>query len=137
MSAHSPISPWSRLPGSPPRPGASGSASSGIDTAVRIGPQFQVMYGASGQVSNWDRCNWCGMPRSSHGIDWSCPAGNTTRGTRFVAFVCAAGVLALIGIGLLVSSSQTSSSLGSLGAAVLLSGLVMLICTGTIISRRG
>lgn len=132
MSAYSPISPWSRLPDPPPdRP------SSGIDTGVRIGPQFQSSPGGPGQMSNWDRCNWCGMPRSSHGMNWSCPAGETSRGRRFVVFVGVAGVLALIGIVLLASTSQTRSTVGTLGAAVLLSGLVVLICTGTIVSRRG
>ncbi len=132
MSAYSPISPWSRLPDSPPGP----RSSSGIDTGVRIGPQFQRSPGSPGQLSNLDRCNWCGMPRSSHGMNWTCPAGDASRGTRFVTFVCVAGVLALMGIGLLAATSQTSSSVGSVGAAVLLSGLVLLICTGTIIGRR-
>jgi len=134
MSAYSPISPWRRLPDLPP--GASAS-SSGVDERVRIGPQFSVPPGGRGQMSNWDRCNWCGMPRSSHGINWSCPSADTTRGKRFAVFVGVAGVLAVVGIGLLAATSQTSSSLGSLGAAVLLAGLVTLICTGTIIGRRG
>ena len=132
MSAYSPISPWSRLPGTPP-----GAASSSIDTGARIGPQFQASPGSPGQLSNLDRCNWCGMPRSSHGMNWSCPAGDTSRSKRFVVFVCLSGVLALIGIGLLAATSQTASSMGSLGAAVLLSGLVLLVCTGTITRRRG
>jgi hypothetical protein len=132
MSAYSPISPWSRLPSTPP-----GAALSSVDTGARIGPQFQASPGSPGQLSNLDRCNWCGMPRSSHGVNWSCPAGDTSRGKRFALFVCGAGALALIGVGLLASTSQTASSAGSLGAAVLLSGLVLLVCTGTITGRRG
>lgn len=137
MSAYSPISPWRRVPGLPPGAAAAASSSSGVDTRRRIGPQFSVAPGSRTQLSNWDRCNWCGMPRSSHGINWSCPSAGTTRGTRFAVFVGVAGVLAVIGIALLATTSQTRSSLGSLGAAVLLAGLVTLICCGTIISRRG
>jgi hypothetical protein len=132
MSSYSPISPWSRVPGSAP-----GRGSADIDVRARTGPQFQAAPGSPARVSNLDRCNWCGMPRSSHGMNWSCPSAETSRGTRFVTFVIVAGVLALIGIGLLVATSQTSSSLGTLGAAVLLSGLVLLVCTGTIVCRRG
>ena len=133
MSAYSPISPWKRLPGASPV----SSGSPVVDERVRIGPQFATPPGAPGRLSNWDRCNWCGMPRSSHGINWSCPSAHTTRGRHFALFVGLAGALAVIGIGLLMATSQTSSSLGSLGAAVLLTGLVTLICTGTIVSRRG
>jgi hypothetical protein len=133
MSAYSPISPWKRLPGA----SAVSSGSPVVDERVRIGPQFATPPGAPGRLSNWDRCNWCGMPRSSHGINWSCPSASTTRGKHFAVFVGVAGALTVIGIGLLMATSQTSSSLGSLGAAVLLSGLVVLICTGTIVSRRG
>lgn len=131
MSAYSPITPWRHQPGSPPE-----AREASIDTRQQIGPQFQNTRGARGQMSNWDRCNWCGMPRSSHGINWSCPTARTTSGRHFAAFVALAGLLAVTGIGLLMATSQTSSSLGSLGAAVLLSGLVVLICTGTIVSRR-
>jgi hypothetical protein len=133
MSAYSPISPWRRAPGA----SAVSSSSPVVDERVRIGPQFATPPGAPGRLSNWDRCNWCGMPRSSHGINWSCPSASTTRSTHFAAFVGVAGLLAVIGIGLLMATSQTRSTLGSLGAAVLLSGLVVLICTGTIVSRRG
>ena len=132
MSAYSPISPWSRQPESP-----SGPILSSTETKAPIGPQFQGSPGSPGQLSNLDRCNWCGMPRSSHGMNWSCPAGDSSRGTRFAVFVSVAGALALIGIGLLAVTSRTASSAGSLGAAVLLSGLVLLVCTGTITSRRG
>lgn len=132
MSAYSPISPWSRLPDSP-----SSRGQGGIDVGARTGPQFQASPGSPGRVSNLDRCNWCGMPRSSHGMNWSCASAEASRGRHFVTFVILAGVLALIGVGLLVATSQTASSLGTLGAAVLLSGLVLLICTGTIICRRG
>jgi hypothetical protein len=132
MSAYSPISPWSRQPESP-----SGPILSSTETKAPIGPQFQGSPGSPGQLSNLDRCNWCGMPRSSHGMNWSCPAGDSSRGTRFAVFVSAAGALALIGIGLLAATSRTASSAGSLGAAVLLSGLVLLVCTGTITGRRG
>lgn len=132
MSAYSPISPWSRHPESP-----SGPILSSTETKAPIGPQFQVSPGSPGQLSNLDRCNWCGMPRSSHGMNWSCPASDSSRGTRFAIFVSMAGALALIGIGMLAATSRTASSAGSLGAAVLLSGLVLLVCTGTITSRRG
>ena len=132
MSAYSPISPWSRQPESP-----SGPILSSTETKAPIGPQFQGSPGSPGQLSNLDRCNWCGMPRSSHGMNWSCPAGDSSRGTRFAVFVSVAGALALIGIGLLAVTSRTASSAGSLGAAVLLSGLVLLVCTGTITGRRG
>jgi len=133
MSAYSPISPWRRAPDA----SAVSSSSPVVDERVRIGPQFATPPGAPGRLSNWDRCNWCGMPRSSHGINWSCPSAHTTRGTHFAIFVGVAGALAVIGIALLAVTSQTRSTLGSVGAAVLLAGLVTLICTGTIVSRRG
>jgi hypothetical protein len=133
MSAYSPISPWRRVP----EASSVSSSLSGVDERVHIGPQFATPPGSPTRLSNWDRCNWCGMPRSSHGINWSCPSANTTRSTHFALFVGVAGALAVIGIGLLAVTSQTRSTLGSVGAAVLLAGLVTLICTGTIVSRRG
>jgi hypothetical protein len=126
VSAISPISPWS--------PRASPARSSSAEVAVRFGPQFQT---APGGLSNLDRCNWCGERRAAHGSDWSCPSTDTDLRTRFTKSIIAAGVLVLIGVVLLAVTSQTASSWGSLGAAGLLAGLVMLICAGTIVSRRG
>jgi hypothetical protein len=130
MSVWSPITPWSE--GRPDSLRSSGSPG-GADIPMRAGPQFQT---ALGGLSNLDRCNWCGTPRSAHGIDWSCPSGGVRSGARFVALVVAAGVLALAGVALLTASSQTPSTLGTLGASGFLAALVVLICTGTIAGRR-
>jgi uncharacterized integral membrane protein len=126
MSAISPISPWYAQ-------ASVRSPDSSAEVPVRYGPQFQS---GPGGPANWDRCNWCGTPRSTHGADWSCASTGTSQRSRFLWSVIVAGVLALIGVVLLTLTSQTKSSLGTLGAAGLLSGLVVLICTGTIVTRR-
>jgi hypothetical protein len=136
MSVWSPITPWSQYrpdsPGGAASPGGAGSPG-GADIPMRVGPQFQT---ALGGLSNLDRCNWCGTPRSAHGIDWSCPSGGARSGTRFAVLVAAAGVLALAGVALLTASSQTPSTPGTLGASGFLAAMVVLICTGTITGRR-
>ena len=87
-------------------------------------------------MSNLDRCNWCGSPRSVHGIDWSCPSRAAGRGRHSVALTTATGLLALAGVALLTVSSQTALTAGTLGASGVLAALVVLICGVTIARRR-
>jgi hypothetical protein len=125
----SPISPWSPGRHSPPDPWSQG----GTGTPRSAGPQFQPGLGG---ISNLDRCNWCGSPRSVHGIDWSCPSRATGRGRHRVAFIATTGLLALAGVALLTVSSQTALTAGTLSASGVLAGLVVLICTLAIAGRR-
>ena len=134
MSVWSPITPWSAVrPDSGRGAGGGAGSQAGAEIPMRAAPQFHT---ALGGLSNLDRCNWCGTPRSAHGIDWSCPSTGPRGGTRFVVLVVAAGILALAGVALLTASSQTPSTPGTLGASGFLAGLVVLVCTGTIIGRR-
>jgi hypothetical protein len=125
----SPISPWSPGRYSPSDPWSQGES----DTPRSGRPQFQARLGG---MSNLDRCNWCGSPRSVHGIDWSCPSRAVGRGKHPVAFIAATGLVALAGVVLLTISSQTALTTGTLGASVVLAGLVVLICAVTIAGRR-
>jgi len=139
MSTSSPISPWPAA-----RRGVQAQAASpasisapGLPCApAQAGTQFQSAPGSPGGMSNLDRCNWCGSPRSVHGINWSCPSARLPRGRRYVVFVIAAAALALLGIGVLTASSQTATSLGTLGAAGMLSGLTLLVCAAVAAGRR-
>jgi VIT1/CCC1 family predicted Fe2+/Mn2+ transporter len=97
---------------------------------------IQQFQGVPRQLSNLDRCNRCGDPRSAHGLDWSCPAGVSPGSRRVLAFVLAAGLLTLAGVVLLAITSTTSTSLGSLAASVCLTGLTLLVCGVTIAGRR-
>lgn len=136
MSTWSPISPWPATRRAE-RAQAASPASAGTPGAeVRTGAQFQSAPGSPGAMSNLDRCNWCGSPRSVHGINWSCPSGSLLRGRHFLAYVIGCGVLVLLGVGVLTATSQTSSSLGTLGAAGLLSGLTLLVCAVAAAGRR-
>jgi hypothetical protein len=92
---------------------------------VLADPQFQT---TAPRISNLDRCNVCGRPRSAHDFDFTCPDLAAAIGRRrYLAFVVGATVLALAGIGLLTASSTTSTTLGTLLAAGLLTGLTLLI----------
>jgi hypothetical protein len=95
--------------------------------------QFQ---GVPRQLSNLDRCNRCGNSRSAHGLDWTCPAGVSPGSRRPIAFVVAAGLLAVAGVVLLAVTSATATSLGSLAASACLTGLTLLVCGAAIAGRR-
>jgi hypothetical protein len=88
------------------------------------------------QISSLDRCNLCGRPRSAHGADWSCSPAGSPRGTLVVTALVVAGLLALAGIGLLAVTSATGTTLGSLGAAGVLAGLVVIVCGAAVSLRR-
>jgi hypothetical protein len=135
MSTWSPISPWpaarraARAQAASPAAGNSG-------TVVRTGAQFQSAPGSPGGMSNLDRCNWCGSPRSVHGINWSCPSSSLMRGRHALAYVIGCGVAVLLGVGVLTATSQTATSLGTLGAAGVLAALTLLVCTAAAAGRR-
>jgi hypothetical protein len=136
MSTWSPISPWPAARRAE-RTQAASPASTGTPGAeARTGTQFQSAPGSPGAMSNLDRCNWCGSPRSVHGINWSCPSGPLLRGRHYLAYIVACGVLALLGVGVLTATSQTATSLGTLGAAGLLAGLTLLVCAAAAGRRR-
>jgi hypothetical protein len=95
------------------------------------GPQFNV---TAGRLTNLDRCNLCGRPRSAHGADWTC--GRPSQVSHLVVAVVVAAALALGGIGLLAATSATATSLGSLGASCCLAGLTLLIAAVVLTGRR-
>jgi hypothetical protein len=95
--------------------------------------QFQT---SAENISNLDRCNRCGAPRSAHGIDWTCSSDILPGSKWFVLFVGLTGVLALAGIALLTVSSKTSMTLGTLGASGCLAGLTLLVCGLILAGRR-
>jgi MYXO-CTERM domain-containing protein len=90
----------------------------------------------AGRISNLDRCNLCGSPRSAHGIDWSCSSDRSDGGKRFILFIGFAALLALAGIALLTVSSQTSMTAGTLAATACLTGITLLVCGLSISGRR-
>lgn len=96
--------------------------------------QFQTV---GRRPSNLDRCTRCGLPRAGHGIDWTCTRSATPDPTRLVAAVVAASVLALAGVAVLTLTSTTASTAGSIGAALMLAGLVVVICGIIVTGRRG
>lgn len=87
-------------------------------------------------ISNLDRCNLCGAPRSTHGIDWTCSTGTSPGGKRVVLLVGLAALLALAGIAMLTASSATSMTLGTLAASACLTGLTLVVCGLSVIGRR-
>jgi hypothetical protein len=95
--------------------------------------QFQI---AGRRPSNLDRCTRCGLPRSAHGIDWTCSRSAVPDPTRVVALVVIVGVLALAGVAVLTLSSSTATTAGSIGAALCLAALLILVCGVTLTGRR-
>jgi hypothetical protein len=95
--------------------------------------QFQI---EARRPSNLDRCTRCGLPRSAHGIDWTCSRSAVPDPTRLVALVVIVGILALAGVAVLTLSSTTASTAGSIGAALCLAALVVLICGVLLTGRR-
>jgi hypothetical protein len=75
-------------------------------------PQFEADAG----LSNLDRCNLCGAPRSAHGTDWSCP---TREVGHTPAILLVLGSLLVI-VGALVASLASATAVGSLGMTCLL-----------------
>jgi hypothetical protein len=100
---------------------------------MSAGTQFQI---PTNEITNLDRCNLCGAARAAHGIDWTCATGTPPRSTHMIAVIAIAGVLAVAGVVILTITSTTSQSLGSLGAAIMLGGLTVLVCAAEIIYRR-
>ena len=96
-------------------------------------PQFQVI---TKVISNHDRCNVCGSPRSAHGLDWRCPPGVSPIRGHAALTVCLAGVLVLGGIAWLNVTSTTPTTAGTLAASAFLTALTLLICTLILRPRR-
>lgn len=95
--------------------------------------QFQTY---RGHLSNLDRCNRCGAPRSVHGPDWDCP----TRPAR-----AHGGVAASLSLGFLLAltsliaamtggADHTRAQATATATAVLIG--VTLMVAGTIVARR-
>lgn len=97
------------------------------------GRQFQT---AGRRPSNLDRCTWCGLPRAAHGVDWTCTKTAAPDPTRLVALVVTASILALAGVAVLTLTSTTATTAGSIGAALVLAGLVIVICGVIVTGRR-
>jgi hypothetical protein len=95
--------------------------------------QFQV---TQREITSMDRCNLCGAPRSAHGIDWTCSPGIAVRNAQIITAVTTAGLLAIGGVVILTVTSTTGTSPGSLGAAIVLAALTVLICGAEVIYRR-
>ena len=102
-------------------------------TGMIADSQFQT---TAERVSNLDRCNACGTPRSAHGIDWTCPAGTSHQTRRFGLLAGFAAILALPGIAVLTASSQTSMTPGTLAASACLVALTLLVCGLSVVIRR-
>jgi hypothetical protein len=100
---------------------------------VITGAQFRTSVENS---SNLDRCNRCGAPRSAHDIDRTCPSSISHGRKWFALFVGLVGLLTLAGIALLTVSSNTSMTIGTLGASGFLAGLTLLVCGLVLAGRR-
>jgi hypothetical protein len=79
------------------------------------------------QLSNLDRCNQCGFPRSAHGLDWNCPAGLPGGPRTFLLTVGA--LLAVAGGALWGLSGSAPSALNTLAAFAFPGGLILIIST--------
>ncbi len=90
----------------------------------------------AGHISNLDRCNLCGSPRSAHGVNWNCGPDSSDGGKRFVLVLGLAALLALAGIALLTVSSQTSMTAGTLVATACLTGITLLAFGLSVAGRR-
>jgi len=91
-------------------------------------------------ISNLDRCNLCGRPRSVHGIDWTCPAGllgaaGRPGPARTIAVAVLAGLLALAVIIWVTVTSTSNTSVGSLAAAAFLAAITVAM-TGAVIAGQ-
>jgi hypothetical protein len=103
--------------------------------AISMAPdtQFQV---TQREITSLDRCNLCGAPRSAHDVDWTCSPGVAVTNAQIITAVTTAGLLALAGVVFLAVTSTTRTSPGSLGAAIVLAALIVLICASDIARRR-
>ena len=95
--------------------------------------QFQV---TQHEITNLDRCNLCGAPRSAHDVDWTCSPRVVVHNAQIITAVTTAGLLAIGGVVFLIVTSTTRTSPGSLGAAIVLAALIILICASDITQRR-
>jgi hypothetical protein len=86
------------------------------------GPQFETR---AGRLSNLDRCHRCGVPRSAHGADWSCPPGLSGRGR--LPLLAIGGVLSVAGGILWGLSSSAAAAASTLSGLAFLGGLLLLI----------
>ncbi len=87
-------------------------------------------------ISNLDRCTLCGRPRSVHGIDWTCSPGRPVSGARTTVLAVIGGLLTLAAIAAMTVTSRTETSVGTLAATGLLTGVTLLVCGLIIAGRR-
>jgi hypothetical protein len=90
---------------------------------VSVDAQFQT---TGRYISNLDRCNRCGRPRSAHGIDWTCSPARMTRGHNTALMALLAAMLALAGMALLATSNAISTTLDTFAVSASLVGLTLL-----------
>jgi len=96
-----------------------------------VDPQFQTL---GSHLSNLDRCNRCGAPRSVHGTDWTCPT-RLPRGCTAVPIILGI-LLALGGLGLRAQAAQTQSLSMLVTAALLVGAGTTLAVAGALMVRR-
>jgi hypothetical protein len=95
-----------------------------------VDQQFQTF--GSG-VSNLDRCNRCGAPRSAHGADWTCPPA-FSRGASAVPLITGS-LLVLAGALLWAAGLTDTKAQATLLSIVILVGVTLLVA-GVILARR-
>ncbi len=106
-----------------------------MSSPTAIAPQFQT----GTLVSNLDRCNWCGQPRSSHGADRTCRAA---RPGRVPKFVLPLGLLLALTGGILASNTTGmhatvgNAERSSLGIICLLVGITLAVAALIQIRRQ-
>ena len=91
-------------------------------SATTADEQFQH---CTARLSNLDRCNRCGLYRSAHGPDWSCPAGPASDARIFL--LIAGALLAAAGAVLWGLSGSAPSALNTLAAFAFPGGLVLIV----------
>lgn len=92
--------------------------------------QFQTF---GGGVSNLDRCNRCGAPRSAHGADWTCPPA-LSRGASAAPLITGI-LLVLAGAALWAAGSTETKAGATLLSIAILVGVTLLVA-GVILARR-
>lgn len=101
--------------------------------ATHQGRQFYT----DGPPSGLDRCEWCGLPRSAHGPDYSCPTSTPGRGrvpALIVGSLFAVAGLIMVVVGPGVTLEQPAVS--GLGAAFLFCGLTTAVAAAVLIRRH-
>jgi hypothetical protein len=100
-----------------------------------LAPQFQ----SDAPVSNLDRCNRCGQPRSAHGADWSCPTARPGHAPKVLLVL--GSLMALTGGIIAYNTTGYYATVGneersSLGLLCLLVGITVAVAAVIQIRRR-